>query len=138
MQKLDTDASEQPPHGGIAVPNECAQAFAKPHQHCGEYERRGMDPWIGRRLPGLAHAAGLEPREARLLDFGACHGMPRFPTVIQNLLGVVASAGPDLVASSAITEGELTLAIDELRAWSARRDAALWYAVPWLAAERPR
>jgi len=105
--------------------------------YCGEYERRGMDPWIGRRLPGLAHAAGLEPIEARLLDFGACRGMQRFPTVVRNLIGVVASAGLDLVASNATTELELTQGLDELRAWSTRRDATLWYAVPWLAAQRP-
>lgn len=106
--------------------------------YCGEYERRGMDPWIGRRLSGLAHAAGLEPIDARLLDFGACNGMQRFSTVVRNLIGVVASAGHDLVASRALTEVELAQGLDELRAWSTRRDAALWYAVPWLAAVRPR
>ena len=106
--------------------------------YCGEYERRGMDPWVGRRLAELAHAAGLQPVEARLLDFGACNGMRRFPTVISNLIGVVASAGPDIVASGVTTQHDLTAALDELRAWSTRRDAALWYAVPWLAAERPR
>jgi SAM-dependent methyltransferase len=105
--------------------------------YCGEYERRGMDPWIGRRLSGLAHAAGLEPSEARLLDFGACNGMPRFPTVIRNLIGVVASAEPDLVAAEATTSFEFAQALEELRAWSTRRDAALWYAVPLLAAHRP-
>jgi hypothetical protein len=97
-----------------------------------------MDPWIGRRLAALAHDAGLVPVEARLLDFGACNGMRRFPTVISNLIGVVAGAGPDLVASETTTQHDLTAALDEVRAWSIRRDAALWYAVPWLAAERPR
>jgi SAM-dependent methyltransferase len=106
--------------------------------YCGEYERRGMDPWIGRRLAGLAHVAGLEPLDARMLFFGACAGMELFPTVMGNMIGVLAGAGPDLVASSAVSEHELTHALDELRAWSTRRDAALWYAVPWLAAERPR
>lgn len=106
--------------------------------YCGEYERRGMDPWIGRRLSELAHAAGLEPIEARLLDFGACNGMQRFPTVVDNLIGVVASAGPGLVSANAHTEAELAEALEEIRAWSKRRDAALWYAVPWLAAKRPR
>jgi ubiquinone/menaquinone biosynthesis C-methylase UbiE len=105
--------------------------------YCAEYERRGMDPWVGRRLAELACAAGLEPLEAHLLEFGACNGMPRFSTVIQNLIGVVASAGRDLVAGQVLTEDELAHALDEVRVWSTRRDAALWYAVPWLAAERP-
>jgi len=105
--------------------------------YCGEYERRGLDPWIGRRLSGLALEAGLEPCAARLLFFGACAGMELFPTVIGNLTGVVAGAGAALVRSAALCERELALALAELQAWSERRDAALWYAVPYLEARRP-
>jgi SAM-dependent methyltransferase len=105
--------------------------------YCGEYERRGMDPWIGRRLPALAHGAGLEPIDARMLFFGACAGMETFPMVMNNLTGVLAGAGPDLVATAALTERELFDALAEIRAWSTRREAALWYAVPWVAARKP-
>jgi len=105
--------------------------------YCGEYERRGMDPWIGRRLSGLALDAGLEPCAARLLFFGACAGMELFPTVMDNMIGVVAGAGPDLVRSGALDADALARALDEIGAWRLRRDAALWYAVPFLAARRP-
>lgn len=105
--------------------------------YCTEYERRGMDPRIGRRLSGLAHAAGLEPREARLLFFGACAGMELFATVMDNMIGVLAGAVPDLLRAGTLSEPELARALEEIRDWSTRRDAALWYAVPYLTTRRP-
>jgi ubiquinone/menaquinone biosynthesis C-methylase UbiE len=104
--------------------------------YCAEYERRGMDPWIGRRLSGLAHDAGLVPCAARLLTFGACAGMELFPVAIDNLDGVVAGARADLLRANAMSEPELESALAELRQWRTRPDAALWYGVPFLAARR--
>jgi SAM-dependent methyltransferase len=106
--------------------------------YCAEYTRRGMDPWIGRRLTGLLADAGLEPCEARLLFFGACAGMELFPIVMGNLIGVVAGASAELLHSRGLTPAEADSGLAEIRAWSARPGAALWYAVPFAAALRRR
>jgi SAM-dependent methyltransferase len=105
--------------------------------YCGEYTRRGMDPWIGRRLTGLLAAAGLEPCDATLLFFGACAGMELFPTVLDNMVGVVAGAAEDLRRSGALGASEIAAGLAEIRAWAELPGAALWYGVPFAAARRP-
>jgi len=105
--------------------------------YCGEYTRRGMDPWIGRRLTGLLAGAGLEPCDATLLFFGACAGMELFPTVMDNMIGVVAGALPELERAGALGPAEARTGLEEIVAWRTRPDAALWYGVPLAVARRP-
>jgi ubiquinone/menaquinone biosynthesis C-methylase UbiE len=105
--------------------------------YCNEYTRRGMDPWIGRRLPTLLSEAGLEPCEATLLFFGACAGMELFPTVMANMVGVVEGAVADVRRSGTLNEADVRAGLEEIRAWSRRAGAALWYGVPYVAARRP-
>jgi SAM-dependent methyltransferase len=105
--------------------------------YCEQYSLRGMDPWIGRRLTGLLHGAGLRPSRAHVLFFGACAGMELFPTVMGNMIGVVAGAGPDILRAGTLCQDELRVGLEEVRAWSQRPDAALWYAVPLAVGVRP-
>lgn len=99
--------------------------------YCDQYSLRGMDPWIGRRLTGLLHEAGLSPVQAEMLFFGACAGMPLFETVVGNMAGVVAGAGPDIERAGSLERGALEEGLSQIQAWSRRPDAALWYAVPF-------
>jgi SAM-dependent methyltransferase len=105
--------------------------------YCEQYSLRGTDPWIGRRLTGLLSEAGLRPADATLLFFGACAGMELFPLVIANMLGVVAGAAEDIALARTLSTVEIEDGLSELRRWSERADAALWYAVPYAAAVRP-
>ena len=43
------------------------------------YDRLGNDPFVGRRLVGLLHAAGAVQFRNHWLFFGSCAGMPTFP-----------------------------------------------------------
>lgn len=104
--------------------------------YCEQYSLRGMDPWIGRRLVGLLAGNGLRPTHATMLFFGACVGMEHFPTVMDNMLGVVAGAAADVERSGSLGAGEIEAGLAELRAWSTRADAALWYAVPLAIGQR--
>ena len=102
--------------------------------YCEQYSLRGMDPWIGRRLAELALGAGLRPVRTEMLYFGACAGMESFPTVVDNLFGVVNGAGDDVVRSGSLSESEVQDGLRELREWATKPAAALWYALPFVAA----
>lgn len=105
--------------------------------YCEQYSLRGMDPWIGRRLTGLLVQAGLRPVAADLLFFGACAGMELFPVVVANLCGVVAGAAADILRSGTLDEPSLAAGLREIRGWSQRPEAALWYAIPFAVGVRP-
>lgn len=105
--------------------------------YCEQYTLRGMDPWIGRRLTGLLHGAGLQPVQAEMLFFGACAGMPLFGTVVGNMAGVVEGAGADIVRTGTLAAEDLEEGLSQFEAWSREPDAALWYAVPIAVGERP-
>jgi hypothetical protein len=63
--------------------------------------------------------------------------MELFPLVIANMLGVVAGAAEDIALARTLSTAEIEDGLRELRRWSERPDAALWYAVPYAAAVRP-
>lgn len=105
--------------------------------YCEEYLRRGMDPWIGRRLTGLLAGAGLELVEARLLSFGACAGMQLFPVVVANLHGVLAGAADDIRRAGTLAGPEVQAGLGEIRSWSEQPGAVMWYALPCATALRP-
>ena len=105
--------------------------------YCEQYSRRGMDPWIGRRLTGLLAGAGLEPVEADMLFFGACAGMERFETVVSNLVGVVAGAEDDILRSGVLDQSGIDAGLEQARRWSEGPDAAMWYALPFAVGLRP-
>jgi SAM-dependent methyltransferase len=95
------------------------------------YDRNGTDPFIGRRLVELLHAAGARPARATMVFFGACTGDPHFAATITNLRHVLAGAQAPILATGAIDAAGFAAALAELTAWSARPDAAVWFALPW-------
>ncbi len=98
--------------------------------YCDQYALRGMDPWIGRRLVGLLAEAGARPVSCSMLFFGACAGMEVFPTVVENMAGILEGAREAIVASGALGEADVRRGLDEAREWAKGRDATLWYALP--------
>jgi SAM-dependent methyltransferase len=96
-----------------------------------QYERNGTDPNVGRRLVALLVAAGARPVRTEMLFYGACAGAPELGPVVENLVGVVASAERAIVESGAAATGEVRAALADVRRWAERTDAALWYALPF-------
>jgi len=95
------------------------------------YDRIGNDPIVGRRLVELLARAGARPTRNDWLFFGACSGSPDFIPLADNMINIL------LGAREALLEHELfdPLLFDEVianvRAWSKRDDAALWYCIAW-------
>ena len=59
------------------------------------YDRLGNDPYIGRRLVGLLHAAGAVPTRNDWIFFGGCVGMPTFPDIVENLRDIAGGSTHD-------------------------------------------
>ncbi len=97
----------------------------------------GNDPRVGRRLPALLHAVGAIPVRATLVPFAGCFGQPEWPGLVENLREVLAGARAALLESGRVDAAGLDAALDELRAWSARPGAALWYDLCWAEGRRP-
>jgi SAM-dependent methyltransferase len=94
------------------------------------YDRNGSDPFVGRRLPSLLHAAGAAPRRITWVFFGACAGEPDFPGFVENLAQNLLGAR-DLVAATGLEAGAVDAAAEALDAFGRRPDAAIWYAMAW-------
>jgi ubiquinone/menaquinone biosynthesis C-methylase UbiE len=98
--------------------------------YCQSYRTAGNDPYVGRRLPELLHAAGASPRRCTWIFFGACAGDPAFPLLVENLATILAQAAAPL-AKEGVTPGDLARATSEVRALSGRPGAALWYGMSY-------
>jgi hypothetical protein len=102
------------------------------------YDRLGNDPFVGRRLVSLLHAAGATPVRNTWVFFGSCAGSPVFPAVVDNMAGVLAGAR-DAIVSTARTNVEwFERGITAFKEWSALPDAAFWFAVSWAEGMRPK
>jgi SAM-dependent methyltransferase len=101
-----------------------------------ELERLGNDPFAGRKLVALLHGAGAEPIGNGCLFFGSCAGSATFGSLVANLIGVIEGARGGLTGSGAVTDTAMDAAIDAIRAWSRRPDAAAWYTAAWAQGRR--
>ena len=100
------------------------------------FKRLGNDPAIGRKLPSLLHASGLQPLRITWIYFGACAGEDVFPLYVDNLIGVIAGAREQILGSGVISEGAFDESISELRKWQNLADASFWYARAWAEARK--
>jgi len=96
------------------------------------------DPFIGRRLGTLLTRAGAATRRANQVNFGGCAGDENFPVLVENLIGVIQGIRARMLTEDLLDPADYDRAIDELRAWGKRPDAAIWYAVPWIEGHRIR
>ncbi|MFN7929846.1 MAG: class I SAM-dependent methyltransferase [Blastocatellia bacterium] len=95
------------------------------------YEHLGNDPIVGRRLVALLAAAGAQPVRNTLIFFGSCAGEPNFAGFCANLIEVIASARATVTAANLLDAVAFDAALANLRGWSQRPDAAIWYAMSW-------
>ena len=101
------------------------------------YQLNRTDPIVGRKLVTLLHEAGAAPRRNTLIFFGGCAGMAHFDVLAANMLGVVLTARKLIVDNALFAAPAFDEAVAEFRAWSARPDAAIWYAMHWAEGVRP-
>lgn len=94
------------------------------------YDRLGNDPYVGRRIPSLLHQAGAAPTRITFVFFGACAGDPSFGGISDNLAQVLIGAR-ELVCEVGIEPAQFEAALEALRAFALRPDAAIWYAMAW-------
>lgn len=95
------------------------------------YQLNRTDPIVGRKLVKFLHEAGAAPRRNTLIFFGACAGMEHFDVLAANMLGVVLTARKLIVDNALFADRAFDEAAAEFREWSARPDAAIWYAMHW-------
>lgn len=101
------------------------------------YRRAGNDPQIGLRLIELLRQAGAEPRRNAGVWFGCAAGDPMFQTWVENLLGVLHGARADILGMGLIQVSHLEDAMEAVRAWGRRDDAASWYFMAFAEGRRP-
>ncbi len=101
------------------------------------YDRLGNDPFVGRRLVELLHAAGAEPRRNDWLFFGSCVGQASFATLLANLHHILVGARDLVLAQHLLPANCYDAALGALQAWGSGPDAAIWYAVCWAEGARP-
>lgn len=100
------------------------------------YDRLGVDPYVGRRLVSLLHAAGCDSITNDWLFFGGCGGDAHWPVVMDNLRGLLDGARETILAAGLMEADAWATCRGQLDAWAARPDAALWYAISWAAGVR--
>ncbi|MHC4845104.1 MAG: SpoIIE family protein phosphatase [Planctomycetota bacterium] len=105
--------------------------------YIGAYEDLGADPYVGRHLVSMLHAAGAEETRARQLNFGGCHDDPAFGMLVENYVGIIEGAREGIVDQGRMTAEAFDAAIAAFRAWSARPDASMWYSTCWAEGFRP-
>jgi len=102
------------------------------------YEKNGNDPYVGRRLVALLHAAGAAPVRNDWLFFGGCAGDGRLDLFVNNLTVLLEGARDAILAAGTIDGARFDLAIAATRAWGERPDAAFWFARCWAEGIRSR
>jgi len=101
------------------------------------YTVSGNDPIIGRRLVELLHAAGAKAVRNSWVFFGSCAGEAIWLTVIENCAVILDGAREAMLRIPDVSESMIDQAIQSLREWSTRPDAALWYAIALAEGVRP-
>ena len=101
------------------------------------YDRLGCDPFVGRRLASLLHQAGARPLRCTFIFFGGCAGEASFPGLVENMSELLRGARGAIVEGGLLGTAEFDAALEGLRLWSRRPDAAFWYGIFWAEGVRP-
>lgn len=105
------------------------------------FEMIGNDPFVGRRLVQMLVEAGTIPDRNTWVFFGSAAGAPDFDATVGNLSTLLHETRPAIVTRRLLGGPACDRALAALRAFGARPDAALWYALCWaegIRPERPR
>jgi ubiquinone/menaquinone biosynthesis C-methylase UbiE len=95
------------------------------------YERNGNDPYVGRRLVELLHAAGAAPARNDWLFFGGCAGDGKLGLFVRNLVVLLEGARAEILAAGSLDDARFDAAIAATLRWGERPDAAFWFARCW-------
>ena len=101
------------------------------------FEHHGNDPTVGRRLVALLHDAGAAPRRSTWIFFGGSAGMPSFPTLVENFLGLLEGVRETILSAGLLERAAFDEACDAIRAWGRRPEAAMWFGMCWAEGIRP-
>jgi len=97
----------------------------------------GFDPFVGRKLLAMMQVADLEPIHVDSLFFGGCSGSPTWDLVMDNLVGKLLGARPEILESSAIPADLFDEVMESLTAWAGRQGSTLWFQICWAEAIKP-
>jgi SAM-dependent methyltransferase len=100
------------------------------------YDRLGNDPFVGRRLVSLLHAAGALPVRNTWVFFGSCSGSPAFPGVVENITRILIGAREAILSTARLDRKWFDQGIAAFKKWSGLPDAALWFAMCWAEGSR--
>jgi len=95
------------------------------------FQELGNDPYVGRRLVSLLHDGGAAPKRNTWIFFGSCSGGANFEDLIENAIGLIRGAQKVIVGAEFLDLASLQAGVSAFRAWGRRRDAGLWFAMPW-------
>ncbi len=101
------------------------------------YDKLGNDPFVGRRLVAMLHAAGAKPVRNDWIFFGACQGNPAFVPVIDNMLGIIETARRVIVDTGLLEKSSFDAAMTALEDFKQQPDGAMWFATAWAEARIP-
>ena len=101
------------------------------------YEAIDADPFVGRRLVELLTLAGAAPTQTNMHFFGSCAGRSDFDDFVQNFIGLIEGAAKAIQRASSVSPERLSEAMDAIRGWAQRPDAAMWYVTCWAVGVRP-
>ena len=99
--------------------------------YCRSYDRLGNDPYVGRRLVSLLHAAGAKQIETDMIYFGCTFDQEEFQDYAENLIGILEGAKDLILQQGLIQQGVYEKGIEGLNIWRKLPDATLWYAMNW-------
>lgn len=102
------------------------------------YDRLGNDPFVGARLVSLLVEAGAVPRRNTWLFFGACAGQAELlAAYVDNLVRIMQGVRDPILRLGEFEPASFDQALQAIRDWGRRPDAAYWYAVSWAEGQRP-
>ena len=99
--------------------------------YCQIYDNLGNDPYIGRNLVTLLQKAGFEDFKIDFVLFGAAKSEPDFMHYANNLVTILAQTKKEMMDMGNIDEAFFDQKINEIKNWSAKPDATLWYVANW-------
>jgi ubiquinone/menaquinone biosynthesis C-methylase UbiE len=101
------------------------------------YDRLGNDPHVGKRAIHMLHEAGAKPARVSQIFFGGCSGMSGFEAWSNNLVHIISQSRETAVKGGLIDAETFDAAIEGIKAWSRRPDAAAFYGVAYSEAVKP-
>lgn len=106
--------------------------------YCQAYIKQGNDPFIGRNLISLLNTAGFNGFAIDFILFGGAQSEVYFLDHANNLMGFLEGARSEIKNVAPLSDDVFNLHLDDIRNWSQKPDACLWYFANWAEAMKPQ